>query len=638
VLGNNKKTIGVFISQANDEFQDILGRGIATKAKELDYNVAFFTNFGGYGQPGYDLGELNITELPHYEMLEGIIVIPESMILPNLEARYLHNIKKRSNCPVVSVRRENREFYNVMTDDYNILNDIITHFIEVHGFTRINFLAGPKGSPNSEKRIVCYKRILTEHNIPIEEERIYYGDFWKVAPIEAVDYWLNSTMEKPQAIVCANDYMALTVLRTLAERGISVPEDIAVTGCDDIEDSAENSPSLTTVKIPVFEMGEEAVNKIHRHNLGMEQPKNSYLKTETIYRASCGCKRHWYHEFNERRRNHILTRETLTRSISNNAYMSADLAGLTKLEDINDKLTKYVFQNENFSHFCMCLRNDWDKYQNEENQELSNSKEDRIMELGLKNRIPYKKVKCKRDQLIPTELAEDQPMVYFFAMLHHQSHYFGYIGISFDRIQSYMMTFQAWLMNVSNALENARIHVELNRLIFKLEDMSIRDDLTGLYNRRVLDTIGKKYLKQSYSEQTKLMVFTADMDKMKYINDNYGHAKGDAALRVVSNALQHAADDDEICIRLGGDEFMVIGMEYDEKKLLKFINQFINELNQHNLSEDYNCGVYVSYGWSLTVPDEKTTIELCLSAADTHMYRQKYDKAAKEIKANLICC
>jgi hypothetical protein len=50
VLGNNKKTIGVFLSQVNADFQDALCRGIITKAGELDYNVAFFTNFGGYGQ------------------------------------------------------------------------------------------------------------------------------------------------------------------------------------------------------------------------------------------------------------------------------------------------------------------------------------------------------------------------------------------------------------------------------------------------------------------------------------------------------------------------------------------------------------------------------------------------------------
>lgn len=158
-------------------------------------------------------------------------------------------------------------------------------------------------------------------------------------------------------------------------------------------------------------------------------------------------------------------------------------------------------------------------------------------------------------------------MAYYFAILHHQEHYFGYVGIRFDKVQTYMKTFQAWLNTLSNALENVRVHGELNRLIYKLEDMSIRDELTELYNRRVIDSLGRKYLKRCVEEHTRLMIFTADMDKLKYINDKYGHSHGDIALKVVANALQRVADDDEICIRLGGDEFMVIGMDYDEAKI-----------------------------------------------------------------------
>ncbi len=634
MLGNKRKTIGVFISQVNEEFQDTLSKGIISKAKELEYNVAFFTNFGGYGQQAYDVGEFCITDLPHYEELDGIIIAPDTMVLQNLEDRYKENIANRSHCPVVSVRREIKEYYNVLIDDYTVLDEIIRHFIVEHKFTRINFLAGPKGFPDSDKRLAAYKKILSEYDIPVEEDRIYYGDFWKRVAGRAVDHWLESSLEWPQAIICANDYMALTVCNALAEKGISIPEQIAVTGCDDIEDSAEYSPSLTTARMPVFEMGMEAVVKIHNHNLGMEQPKNSYMKTITIYRASCGCKRNWYEEGSERRRNHIITRETLERSISRNASMSTDLAGLTKLEEVNEKLWAYIYENVNFTHFCMCLQQDWDNYLIDKKEAIA---EEAMMEVGFKNRVGYSKLKCHKKELIPQELVEDKAMIYFFALLHHQEHYFGYVGISFDTIQTYMRTFQPWLINLSNALENVRVHGELNRLVYRLEDMSIRDDLTGLYNRRVLDTLGKKYLKQCIEEQSQLMVFTADMDKLKIINDKFGHSNGDVALRVVADALQKAADDDEICIRLGGDEFMAIGMEYDELKMTKFVNRFVEELNKFNFIKDYDFGVYVSYGCNLILPYENTTIEGCLIAADALMYKQKSEKETKRLRANLVC-
>ncbi len=623
MLGSKRRTIGVLISQVNHEFQDNLSKGIIKKARELDYNVAFFTNFGGYGQPAYDVGEAEIVNLPNYEELEGIIIASDTLVLQNLEARYKENINRRCKCPVVSVRREIKEYYNVLIDDYTVLDELIRHLIEEHKFTRINFLAGPKGFPDSEKRLAAYKKILSEHHIPVEEERIYYGDFWKYAGVHAVEQWLKSDLERPQAIVCANDYMALTVSNALAERGISVPEEIAVTGCDDVEDAAEFSPSLTTARMPVFEMGVEAVLKIDRHNRGSKEPKNSYMKTITVYRASCGCKKNWYQESNDRRQSHIRIRESLTRAISHNAYMSSDLTGLTKLEDINQKIWTYIYENENFTHFCLCLRKDWDKYYEEADRSENTSM---VMEVGFKNRIGYSKLPFSSSELIPEELCEDRPMAYFFAMLHHQEHSFGYVGISFDTIQTYMLTFQAWLINVSNALENVRVHDELNRLITKLEETSIRDELTGLYNRRALSTIGNKLMKQCIEDHTRLMVFTADMDKLKFINDKFGHAYGDVALKVVAESMQQAACNNEVCIRLGGDEFLAIGMDYDEEKLTKFIERFLESLNRFNFITDYDFGVYVSYGSHLIHPDEETSIEGCLSVADKRMYHQKNEK------------
>jgi DNA-binding LacI/PurR family transcriptional regulator len=266
MFGNNRKTIGVLISQVNEEYQDTLSRGIMAKAMELDYNVAFFTNFGGFGQAAYDKGEAYIAKLPTYEDLDGIIIAPDVMLLPNLKEQYLKYIESRSHCPVVSVRRETSNYYNVLIDDNTVLDEIISHFIKVHGFSRLNFLSGPKGFVDTDKRLANYKKILSEHNIPIEENRIYYGDLLRQAGYDAVEYWLNSDQELPQAIICANDNMAITVCRALAGKGISVPDQIAVTGCDDVEDAAEFSPSITTAKMPVYDMGIEAVMKIHRHN------------------------------------------------------------------------------------------------------------------------------------------------------------------------------------------------------------------------------------------------------------------------------------------------------------------------------------------------------------------------------------
>ncbi len=636
MFGNTRKTIGVFISHVNEEFQDTLSKGIITKAKELDYNVAFFTNFGGYGTNAYDMGEFYISDLPNYEELDGIIIAPDTMIVPNLENQYHNNIKNRTKCPVVSVRREIPGYYNVLVDDSTLLDDIIRHFVTIHGFRRINYLSGPKEIADAEKRLSSYKRILTEYHIPIEEGRIYYGDFWKDSGMAAVDYWLEHDQKLPQAIVCGNDYMALTVIQTLLDRGIAVPEQIAVTGCDDLASAGEYSPSLTTVRMPVDQMGKEAVTKIHNHLLGITQPQNTLLSTDTVYRASCGCRRHSYQVTGEHRRSQIYEKEAMHTDIFRNAYMLTDLTGLTKLEEVVDKLWPHIDVNINSTHFCLCLQRDWDEYHTDPEGNRLNNSDEMLMVVGIKDQRRFTMTKFRKKELIPPELYDDRAMVYYFALLHHQRHCFGYIGISYSTVQTCMLTFQGWLINISNALENIRIHNELNRLVYKLEDMSVRDELTQLYNRRVLDTLGMKYLDHCISGSAKLMIFTADMDKLKYINDKYGHIYGDIALKVIANALACAADDDEICIRMGGDEFMAIGMDYDDNKLKKFIIKFVGELNKFNFMNEFDFSVYVSYGHYLIQPEAGTTIENCIKAADLQMYQQKYDKEAKQIKANLV--
>lgn len=635
---NGKKTIGVFIQQVNEEYQNLLCKGISNKAKELDYNVAIFTNFGGYRQEAYDIGERNIANLPNYEELDGIIIAPDTLNLQGLEENYNANIISRSHCPVVNVRKERDEYYNVLIDEFTILEEIITHFIEIHKFTRINFLSGSKGHPSTEKRLESYRYILKKHGIPVEEERIYYGDLWKNEGYNAVDYWLNSPLERPQAIICANDYMAITACKALAKRGVLIPDQIAVSGCDDMEEAEEFYPSITTARMPVFEMGMEAVIKIHKHNLGIEQPKNSYIKTlNTIYRASCGCNNHWYREISERKLMKIAARDILDNEIVRIAQMSTDLTGLTTLEDAINKTSGYWLEYESMSHFYFCMQKNWYYFEGQDEDDQKDSNDEMIMERGFKNKVDYIKIKFSKKELLPPELAEDRAMTYYFAQLHYQDHYFGYIAFSFETVQSNLLTLQAWLNNVSSVLENVRMHMELKRLVYRLEDMSIRDELTGLYNRRVLDTLGLKYLEQSVREHYRLMVFIADLDKLKFINDKYGHTKGDIALKAVADALQLAAGDDEICIRLGGDEFMAIGMDYNEVKMTQFANHFVEELNKFNQSNDIDFGVFVSYGWNVITPNDNTTIEDCLSAADSRMYQQKYEKMSNNIKANLMC-
>ncbi|TAH72774.1 MAG: GGDEF domain-containing protein [Anaerolineaceae bacterium] len=627
MLENNHKTIGVFVTSAHEEYQDILCRAICERAYEIGYNVAIFANFVGFGEQKYEIAESNIANIIKYEDLDGIILLSDTMVVKDFRSKIIKNIRKYSKCPVVSVRQEIEEYQNVLIKDNTVLDEIILHFINHHKFTKLNFLTGPEDNPVSIQRLNTYKRILTEYGIPIEEERIAYGDFWKLSAYDAVEKWLADPNIYPEAIICANDYMAIAVCNALAQRGVLVPRDIAVSGCDNIEVTKDIIPPITTVGMPVYDMGREAVDKIHRQSKGLPQEDISYLKFITYIRESCGCEMEKNAKDIFRRRNNIIKElEDRDETISKTAYMSIDLTGVTTLDDLNNRLASYTYLNEGFSSFYMCLYTDWDRYQSDKEYGIPFSDREVSMEVGMKNGQWLQKVQFEAKELLPSIYLDHEPQVFYFNMLHHREKCYGYTAISFKKLQSYKSSYQGWLTNVCNALENIKIHSELNRLVYKLEDISIKDELTGLYNRRALHTLGQKYLDQCIKNHSNLMVFSADMDNLKYINDIYGHAGGDIALKAVASAMMNASEDDEICIRLGGDEFSVIGVEYDKEKVIQFVNKFNDAIQRFNKELAYEFKISISYGWGITKANENTTLEECLSVADKRMYLQKYEK------------
>lgn len=633
MLGKGRRTIGVFATQAHQEFQDLLCRGICSRAYDLGYNVAIFSNFLGYGELNYEIGESKIANLPSYKNLSGIIMLPDTMFVKDFKSNIEKNIEKYADCPVVSVRQYMEGHYNVLIEDENVLEEIINHFIEHHKFTKINMLTGPKDNPVSIQRLGTYKRLLRENGIPVEEDRIIYGDFWKFSAEEAVDKWLSNSDKYPEAIVCANDYMAMSVCNVLAERGVLVPREIAVSGCDNIEMTKDFIPPITTVGMPVFDMGMEAVNKIHRENQGLPQDSISYLKSITYIRESCGCSLKDNTENLLRRRNDLLNEvEDKDQAISNNAYMSIDMTGVTLQEDFNNKVAAYTYLNKDFASFYMCLFKDWDKYLPDEDFGEIPSSGEITMEMGMKNGEWLQKVQFDIKELLPAIYIDEDPHFFYFNMLHHREKCYGYTAINFNRFQAFKPSYQGWLINVCNALENIKTHSELNRLVYRLEDMSIKDELTGLYNRRALHTLGQVYLEQSIENNSSIMVFSADMDNLKYINDNYGHGVGDLALKGVANALMYASEDDEICIRMGGDEFTVIGVEYDEQKMDRFLERFYDALNEFNESNKYHFSIRISVGWNITLANKDTNLEECHSIADARMYQQKHEKEVKGLR------
>lgn len=164
---------------------------------------------------------------------------------------------------------------------------------------------------------------------------------------------------------------------------------------------------------------------------------------------------------------------------------------------------------------------------------------------------------------------------------------------------------------------------EHRKLEQDLETMAFTDQLTGLYNRRGFITLAERQLKFSKRSKRKMLLFFADIDRMKWINDNFGHEDGDNALISTARILVKTFRESDIISRIGGDEFAILAIDADEKtaeNLLERLHKLISKINTHK-GRKYDLSI--SIGHALFDPSHSESLDELMSRADIAMYEDK---------------
>jgi hypothetical protein len=147
-------------------------------------------------------------------------------------------------------------------------------------------------SAEAQSRYLAYRQVLAENAIAFEPKLVLDGDFTRPGGVRAArrlfdEHQLGAA--DVDAIVCANDDLAIGVIEELVHRGVTVPDRIAVVGFDDAKSSQGIHPSVTTVRQPTEKLGREAVRALYAVLDGLPPPEMAPLPTELVLRRSCGC-------------------------------------------------------------------------------------------------------------------------------------------------------------------------------------------------------------------------------------------------------------------------------------------------------------------------------------------------------------
>jgi len=193
----------------------------------------------------------------------------------------------------------------------------------------------------------------------------------------------------------------------------------------------------------------------------------------------------------------------------------------------------------------------------------------------------------------------------------------GMIGMWGNDLQSNdVPAFQVFANQVAVAIENSR-------LFGQIQTLAIIDDMTGLYNRRGFFTLAEQQIKLASRLNHSILLVFMDMDRLKQINDDFGHQQGDLALIDIARLLRLSFRNSDIIARIGGDEFVVLAMNANGGDATVLINRLRKKMSELNNSGANPYHISLSIGTSAWTPGGPVDLDDLLTRADAQMYQNK---------------
>ncbi|GAB3591868.1 LacI family DNA-binding transcriptional regulator [Angustibacter peucedani] len=217
------------------------------------------------------------------DRVDGIAVmggsVPDDVVQALVEAR----------CPVVQLAGGTvAAVPQVRTEGADPVRELTRHLIQDHDYERLAFVGNPVGSPDAADRWRGFQQAHRDLGVAVPRHPLRAAHD-QAGGLVAADKLL-AMRTRPRAAVCVNDETAIGMLITLLGRGIRVPQDVALTGFDDLPAASLTAPALTTVRQQVRELGSRTVRMLRTAiDGGLDPRAEVVLPTEVVRRASCGC-------------------------------------------------------------------------------------------------------------------------------------------------------------------------------------------------------------------------------------------------------------------------------------------------------------------------------------------------------------
>ena len=626
--GNRMYRIAFFTVDWNYELVESTLHGLKQFVEDHEnVQLSIFDCFGKDQDNAKDKSEYAIFNLPDLTRFDGLLVQGNQIILQRIREELGRRIAA-SGVPAVSIGCPVEGCTLIHIDNQAAQHDMAEHVIREHHARRFVYLTGNlyNDCPEAQQRLDGFLDACRENGVPEENIQVIPGT-WRTSDGEEIGRkWLAEKREMPDAFICGNDDMALGLMETLKAGGIRIPDDVIVTGFDNLSSAELSSPRLSTAwgnnRQLNYDAMELLIRKIDGENVNGDIP----FEHDVVCSESCGC--HEEAQFGEVREQFFQQSQFLKTFYNLQDKMAQDLFEANNLVD----LAETVSQNRQIfgcQDIFLCI-NDY-YFDNFEKSEWLQDSESfgREMVLAIRRRTgnPMDKgtdfIRFPTKDLLPEELGRQERFLIFYP-LHYNTYSIGYIALDGVSDAAKMNLHESIFNFLEIAIENVRKKELLRQFNQTLDELYVHDSLTGLYNRFGLNRYGQEVFDWLMERDGGVQVLFTDMDDMKTINDRNGHNLGDEALKASSAILTECCDPEDFIMRYGGDEFVVIA-GIDEEDLAERI---LAEAEEYNSSSGMPFTLGFSIGTFRAKESEGKTMDDCIKEADKIMYKVKTERKA----------
>ena len=604
-----RKYIALLASTWAHDYLSALVKGVSERIENEDIGLHIFNAYDDIIEKEFYTKDKEIFSLPCFDNYMGMIAVFNSVDSANMMNQLITEFAKTGK-PVLSIDQHVKDVPFFGLDNYNSMYSIIEHMIDEHGCKTLNYVGGPEDNEENNIRYRAYVDCLNDHGIEVDPARVRHYRFTTADGHQAYYDFREVGKHLPDCVVSANDFMAFGYISAAESEGYVAPEDYKIIGFDNVSRGQNCLPSITSVNRNWEQLGFDAAEGIiHMANTGekvMQHHTLGYVKIN----ESCGCKceRDIKHDYIEL---FASIRIEQQRAGAHAAARKALCSGSNL-----DNFRNAMYKSRQFLHvpgYVIALNDSFfDPDYEVEVEGFSNTMtaylEDSIEQLDI------------RKGLVP-DVYHDGKEIYMFAALHLDNQTFGYCIMPYEHEFLSNGGHRTLMESLSLALAGVKKKMSIDRMNVQLKQLYVQDAMTGLYNRFGYNEFADEYYRNNSGN---IYIMCIDLDNLKTINDKYGHVMGDVAIKGVAYALKKVFPGSELKIRMGGDEFAVIGKYESDDEVNERIALVENALNEYasNNRLPYELAASIGFVGNKGL-GRGVTIELLSQWADQKMYAVK---------------